>query len=127
MNPNKEFHKKPAKSIRVRDPEECRQDALDMLAEMGICRKCHDHKPCGCEPMGKCPNCLTENFDLDDRVCYSCDFDEKQDPNSNLSDDGVGRVIGITIRRGCINCGTPTTGVGGFCSTKCQGVYVGEA
>jgi len=91
MNPNDKFRKKKDTisvanlplDFQIHDLDEYKRDAQDILAEMGICRKCHDHKPCGCEPMGKCPNCLTENFDLDDRVCYSCDYDEKHDPNFN--------------------------------------------
>lgn len=26
-------------------------DMHDMMEEMGICPKCHDHTPCGCEPV----------------------------------------------------------------------------
>ena len=26
-----------------------KNDCLEILDEMGICRKCHDHTPCGCE------------------------------------------------------------------------------
>ena len=26
-------------------------DAHDIMNEMGICSKCHDHTPCGCEPV----------------------------------------------------------------------------
>jgi len=62
MNPNDKFKatKKPTNNpcisvdnlpdrFQIKDPEEYRRDMLDMLDEMGICRKCHDHMPCGCE------------------------------------------------------------------------------
>lgn len=26
-------------------------DIHDMMTEMGICPNCHDHTPCGCEPV----------------------------------------------------------------------------
>ena len=116
MNPNDEFHKNP---VRTRDPEESRLDAYDILAEMKICTKCHDHKPCGCEPLGKCPNCLEEYFDSNDRVCYSCDYDEAHDPNFN-HETAPGR-------KSCINCGSPNTAQGGFCSRRCRAIFVGEA
>lgn len=144
MNPNDKFrHIQGNKVISVanlpahfcvKDPEEYRRDMHDMLVEMGICTKCHDHKPCGCEPMGKCPNCLTDNFDLDARVCYSCDYDEKHDPNYNPDqapphNDTQDITNGNYLkgRKSCINCGSPNTAQGGFCSKSCKAIYIGEA
>jgi hypothetical protein len=33
----------------TRDQAEKEAEAQDMIEEMGFCKKCRDHKPCGCE------------------------------------------------------------------------------
>lgn len=100
------------------------RDVQDMMDEMGICRSCKEHKPCGCETLIKCPNCLTENFDEDARVCYSCDYDEAKDPNHvDTQDITNGDYL---VRRGtCITCGSKNNNLGGFCSENCQKTYSG--
>lgn len=54
-------------------------DIHDIEAEMGFCSSCHDHVPCGCEPIDKLRSLLPK-MKLDDNypdrnlvaVCVKC-------------------------------------------------------
>ena len=51
-------------------------DAHQMLMDMGICGKCHDHMPCGCETVDFCDVCGETNTDIEllhnDGNCFNC-------------------------------------------------------
>lgn len=132
-NPNRLFSSVNGKSdvisvanlpdhFKIRDPAEYRMEAMEILAEMGICANCKDHTPCGCEEVDDCPNCREPAFDVDKRVCLSCDYDEKHDPN-------VQNFMGFDLEgkeKPCLNCGSPHLYPGKFCGKKCQAEFVGE-
>ena len=46
-----------------------KNDMYDMMEEMGICPKCHDHKPCGCDNEDELQNELVHTIV---KVCTGC-------------------------------------------------------
>lgn len=52
------------------------RDCLEMQKEMGICSSCHDHTPCGCEPLTECLVCgqtsTDEEIDYNQGNCFNC-------------------------------------------------------
>jgi len=51
-------------------------DVQEMLKESGICNRCFDHMPCGCETIFECEVCgmgnTIDEADMNDDKCFNC-------------------------------------------------------